>query len=162
MENWDELYGLQRQLDEGILETHSLTRESVLDDKILALLVEIGELANETRCFKYWSHKGPSESSVILEEFVDGIHFLLSLGLDYGYRFNGETDENSGLNQTDQFHQVYDRINRFKQNPTNIHYQQLFKSYMKLGQLLNFKEKDIFKAYLDKNKVNHERQQTGY
>ncbi len=45
----------------------------------LALTIELAELANETRCFKYWSSKGPSEREVILEEFVDSIHFLLSL-----------------------------------------------------------------------------------
>ena len=44
----------------------------------MALLVE-RELANETRSFKFWSTKGPSANEIILEEYVDSIHFLLSL-----------------------------------------------------------------------------------
>ena len=52
---------------------------------MLALLVEIGELANETRSFKFWSVKPASEKKIILEEFVDGIHFILSLGIECGF-----------------------------------------------------------------------------
>jgi dimeric dUTPase (all-alpha-NTP-PPase superfamily) len=41
----------------------------------------MGELANEVRCFKFWSYKLPSEEKVILEEYVDGIHFITSLAI---------------------------------------------------------------------------------
>ncbi|SEQ83713.1 dUTP diphosphatase [Piscibacillus halophilus] len=160
--NWDELYQMQKNLDDDILMRTALTREEVLDEKILALLVEIGELANETRCFKYWSQKGPSESSVILEEFVDGIHFLLSIGIDYGYRYQISECIDHDEDLTTSFHKVYEKINRFKQNPTNMHYQKLMDTYLGLGSKLNFTQEDIFHAYLDKNKVNHQRQQSGY
>ncbi|MFD2639898.1 dUTP diphosphatase [Piscibacillus salipiscarius] len=159
---WDSLYKLQKELDDDILMRNSLTREEVFDDKLLALIVEVGELANETRCFKYWSQKGPSEQSVILEEFVDGIHFLLSIGIDYGYNYNGQLRENSESSLTELFHMLYGKINRFKQNPTNMHYQKLMSTYLDVGLKLNFTEDDILHAYLDKNKVNHERQQSGY
>ncbi len=59
-------------------------KKIVKKKKMLALLVEIGELANETRCFKYWSNKPASEREVILEEYVDGLHFILSIGIDLG------------------------------------------------------------------------------
>ncbi|MGP4071331.1 dUTP diphosphatase [Piscibacillus sp. B03] len=159
---WDSLYELQRKLDNDILERNDLTREEVMDDKILALIVEVSELANETRCFKYWSQKGPSETSVILEEFVDGIHFLLSIGIDYGYLFNGSQISTQDYSLTDLFHKLYGKINRFKLNPTNMHYQKMFSTYLEIGLKLNFTEEDIHQAYLDKNKVNHERQQSGY
>ena len=45
-------------------------------------LLNLRNLANETRCFKFWSTKGPSDDAVILEEYVDSIHFLLSLGIE--------------------------------------------------------------------------------
>jgi dimeric dUTPase (all-alpha-NTP-PPase superfamily) len=41
--------------------------------------VEIGELANATRCFKYWSLKGPEPKEKILDEIADVIHFWLRM-----------------------------------------------------------------------------------
>ena len=80
-----ELFELQRKLDQRIIVNHNLQEDFLLKKKILALQVEIGELANETRCFKYWSKKGPSEKSIILEEYVDCIHFILSIGIEKNY-----------------------------------------------------------------------------
>ncbi len=76
---------MQQALDSHIEEKHQLQNEDLFTRKTLALLVEIGELANETRCFKFWSVKPASEKQVVLEEFVDGIHFILSLGIECGF-----------------------------------------------------------------------------
>ena len=78
--NLQKLFEMQAALDAFIEKTQNITQD-VFYEKGLALLVELGELANETRCFKFWSTKGPSAREVILEEFVDSIHFMLSLGL---------------------------------------------------------------------------------
>ncbi len=75
------LFTMQRELDAYIQKSQSV-KEDVFKEKGLALLVELAELANETRCFKFWSAKGPSEREVILEEYVDSIHFILSLGIE--------------------------------------------------------------------------------
>ena len=61
----------QAELDERIMDMHHQTRESTQRKRVLALLVEIAELANETRSFKYWSLKGASEKEVLIEEYVD-------------------------------------------------------------------------------------------
>src|SRR5690606_36397479 len=81
--DWQKLFSMQRELDERIIVEHQLTGTYFLE-RLLALQVEVGELANETRCFKYWSLKPPAERAVILEEYVDGIHFILSIGLSLG------------------------------------------------------------------------------
>ncbi|TFG83378.1 MAG: dUTPase, partial [Erysipelotrichales bacterium] len=78
----DELRVLQGELDERIFTQHNTSRTATRIDRCLALCVEIGELANETRCFKYWSVRPPSQKDVLLEELEDSIHFLLSLGID--------------------------------------------------------------------------------
>ncbi|GEL76822.1 dUTP diphosphatase [Tenuibacillus multivorans] len=162
MMDWDKLYALQRQLDDEIMDRIPKTRDEVLDDKILALIVEVSELANETRCFKYWSQKGPNNQSDILEEYVDGIHFLLSLGIDLGFKYHHRDHEVSAPSITAYFHKIYEGINSFKQNPSQEHYLQLWLTYLSLGMQLGFSEQDIYDAYLNKNKVNHERQQSGY
>jgi dimeric dUTPase (all-alpha-NTP-PPase superfamily) len=57
MMNLQKLFELQRKLDEHIEKEHPRQEgEDRLAKKILALQVELGELANEWRGFKYWSH----------------------------------------------------------------------------------------------------------
>ncbi|WP_188206369.1 dUTP diphosphatase [Alkalibacillus aidingensis] len=161
--DWNRLYELQEILDNRIIETISKSREDVQGDKYLALMVEISELANETRCFKYWSQKGASEREVILEEYVDGIHFLLSIGIDYDYRFDQEKiDLCTYPTLTEAFHQVYDQIARFKMDPTVTNYNRLMNEYLTVGDMLSFQTDEIVQAYLDKNEENHQRQSQGY
>ncbi|MGP4041636.1 dUTP diphosphatase [Gracilibacillus sp. D59] len=160
--NWQTLFDMQRELDNYILAQHDLKNENVFDKKVLALLVEVGELANETRCFKYWSVKPASEKSVIAEEYVDGIHFILSLGLELGldqYQSDSHTDEKD---LTALFHEVFHSITDLKEKQTVEAYKQVFDTYLKLGEKLGFTANDIKKAYVDKNKINFDRQNQGY
>ena len=55
--NISELYEMQRELDNRICKEHRLEGMNLVPSKILALQVELGELANETRCFKFWSSR---------------------------------------------------------------------------------------------------------
>lgn len=157
------LFELQYNLDTRIETQHKLENENLVDRKILALLVELGELANETRCFKFWSLKSPSEASVILEEYVDGIHFLLSLGIEFGYEnkiFIKKCNQSGAV--VDQFLAVYQEINYFHQQPTLENYEKLMTQYLFLGELLGFSFEQISEAYISKNVVNHVRQDQGY
>ena len=65
------LFALQEALDQEIALAHDVTYETTFPRRLMALLVELGEFANETRCFKYWSVKGPSPKEVILDEYAD-------------------------------------------------------------------------------------------
>ncbi|MFL0245509.1 dUTP diphosphatase [Candidatus Clostridium stratigraminis] len=84
----DELLELQKELDDFIIEQRDikLQPKELLTDTLLALQVEVSELANTTRCFKHWSNKGPDDKNVILEEYVDALHFLLSIGNQLNFR----------------------------------------------------------------------------
>lgn len=83
-----DLYELQDELDKFILEQKhaELTDKELLTDNLLALQVEVSELANATRIFKYWSNKGPEAKEVIMEEYVDVLHFFLSVGNQLGFK----------------------------------------------------------------------------
>ena len=158
------LFQMQRALDSHIEEKHELENEDLFDRKVLALLVEIGELANETRCFKFWSVKPSSPKDVVLEEFVDGVHFILSLGIECG--FDQESiaikDQESVRTVTEQFLHVYESINHFQKSKAFDDYVELVESYLKLSSLLGFTNEDIEKAYFAKNEVNYQRQQNNY
>ncbi|MEH7116565.1 dUTP diphosphatase [Neobacillus vireti] len=158
------LFQMQRELDTHIEKKHGLENEDLFDRKVLALLVEIGELANETRSFKFWSVKPSSPKPVVLEEFVDGIHFILSLGIECG--FDQESiaiqAQESARNVTEQFLYVYETISSFQKSKAIADYLSLFDSYLTLASLLGFTNNEIEKAYFAKNEVNYQRQQNNY
>lgn len=157
------LFYLQSELDVHISSEHNLENEDLFDKKVLALLVELGEFANETRCFKFWSKKGPSEKAVMLEEYVDGLHFILSLGLIKEYTYiNLVLNRNVITDGTDGFLTLYNKSLNFKINPTEKNYENMFQYFLDLGSFFGFTGEDIENAYLEKNKVNHKRQEQGY
>ena len=84
-----ELFEKQRELDEFIIEKRycgGLEKEATYDEnlfltnRLLALAVEVGELANATRAFKYWSTKESESKERLLDEYVDCLFFLASIG----------------------------------------------------------------------------------
>jgi dimeric dUTPase (all-alpha-NTP-PPase superfamily) len=156
------LFNMQRNLDTYIQTEKNITHDVFLE-KGLALLVELAELANETRCFKFWSSKGPSETDVILEEYVDSIHFLLSLGNEK------ELDdlENWPVQFEDEpltllFIHTQSSINQFLQTPTMDNYKVVWSRYGAVAKNLGFTHEQIVQAYLDKNEKNYARQRSGY
>ncbi|EDL63429.1 dUTP diphosphatase [Bacillus sp. SG-1] len=161
--NINQLFEMQRELDTYIEKEHGLEKADLFQRKILSLLVEVGELANETRCFKFWSTKPSSEKSVILEEFVDGVHFILSLGIYMGIK-HFELREANYIEKdvTSQFLEIYDSINGLLTKKSVTEYDQLVHQYFYLGKLLGFSHEDVVKAYKQKNEVNYKRQQEGY
>ncbi|MCK1991792.1 dUTPase [Peribacillus muralis] len=161
--NIGKLFDMQAALDEHIQAKHELGAENLVERKILALLVELGELANETRCFKFWSLKGPAEKETVLAEYVDGIHFILSLGIDLGFvpeiqavRKKQESD------LTTQFIAIYGYISEFRTVLNEAAFQKVFREYLYLGEMLGFSAVDVEQAYVSKNEVNYERQKQGY
>lgn len=162
MINLEKLYFYQKQLDDEIAIKHNVSYETTFKKRLLSLLVEIGELANETRCFKYWSNKGPSSKEIVMDEYADGLHFFLSLGIPlktdkYIYEINSN---NASL--VEQFHKLYALITSLKDNYCLKDYQIAFQYYLNLAVSLNMSEEDIISSYMKKLQVNHHRQETNY
>lgn len=157
------MFAMQDRLNKRIRAEHHLENEDLLTEQVLALEVELGELANETRCFKYWSQKPPAAREVILEEYVDGLHFILSLGIEMGFSdrpLNFEQFEETSL--VEQFQNVFDQISELNKRRDFYTYEQLFSQFLHLGKLLGFTNEEITEAYMKKNLVNHKRQDEGY
>ena len=62
-----EMYQKQYELDLEIAQNHHISYEETKDKRLLALLVELGEFANATRTFKFWSNKGPESKERVLD-----------------------------------------------------------------------------------------------
>ncbi|RKJ02748.1 dUTPase, partial [Butyricicoccus sp. 1XD8-22] len=123
-----ELFTMQQALDAFIENNRDIQRD-VFIEKGLALTIELAELANETRCFKYWSSKGPSEREVILEEFVDSIHFLLSLGNEKGFTLDIWPEIQEKVDLTKWFLRTQESILSFIQAPSSESYEIVWQQY---------------------------------
>lgn len=159
----EELYILQKGLDEDIALHHpGVTYESTLEKRVLALLVELGEFANETRCFKFWSLKGPSPNERILDEYADALHFFLSIGLAIGVSdFSFEPKEGHRSLYL-AILSVYSEVVRFNDERTVENYQNAFASFLDLLPLLGYSFEDMESAYKAKLSVNYKRQESHY
>jgi|SRR5690625_1517269 len=195
--NLQPLFETQKTLDDRIEKEKGLEGQDLLDKKILALQVELGELANEWRGFKFWSEnqepntdicskcdgkgmytatvnnlsmtgkcnncygKGKHFDNPLLEEYVDCLHFILSIGYTIGrnYFVYDEFLEEKQTNITKQFQRVFGYA--FLITEDN-YCSELLMSFINLGEMLGFTWEQIEQAYYDKNKINHERQSNGY
>ncbi|MFX3674526.1 MAG: dUTP diphosphatase [Paenisporosarcina sp.] len=160
--NLQTLFTMQKSLDTYIQSAKNISHDVFLE-KGLALSIELAELANETRCFKFWSEKGPSDKSVLLEEYVDSIHFLLSLGNE----MNFNDLENWPSNHSDEsltllFLHTQTSIHHFLLEPKFEHYKDVWSWYGTIATHLGFSHKEVVQAYLEKNEKNYERQRSGY
>ncbi|WP_121614767.1 dUTP diphosphatase [Virgibacillus halodenitrificans] len=195
--NLQKLFQIQKQLDDRIVKEHGLEGQDLLDKKILALQVELGELANEQRSWKFWSHdqrpRGQDNyleyrpvdqggnhwinKNPLLEEYVDGIHFFLSLANDLKINPSDFVVEGDYTKETttETFNEVFSLVSSIQvlmdvDVPATITMKDIqevlheaFSCYVGLAEkFLDFTWEQIEQAYLDKNKINHERQATGY
>jgi dimeric dUTPase (all-alpha-NTP-PPase superfamily) len=104
----------------------------------------------------------------LLEEYVDGLHFVLELGLegydlDYpSWHVDGNLNVYTCRTPLEQFTMLYDTVTVFGNDSDQENYDALIFSYLGLGRVLGFTDEQIEQAYLEKNKINHVRQETGY
>ncbi|MCD8195384.1 MAG: dUTP diphosphatase [Coprobacillus sp.] len=160
--NLDNLFSLQSDLDKEIMVNHNVTYESTRVKRELALLDEVGELMNSTRSFKFWSLKGSESKERVLDEYSDGLHFLLSLGLTFNVSSHEFSYFDYNLEINDMFLKVYNDVIDFIRKEDEESYQNAFTSFLSLIYPLGFNIDELIEAYYKKMNVNHIRQQTNY
>lgn len=164
-----QLFDKQKQLDDFIIKTKRLKGQTLIPNKILALQVELAELANEWKGFKHWSDK-PMDRDKALVEYVDCLHFILSIGNDLN--INKDLIWNMYLEETtaDQFMGLFEAIAdlsetyRFKRDNSKMidDYTVITCGFLGLGDRLGFTWAEVEQAYESKWQVNVKRQQDGY
>lgn len=163
--NISDIVEKQKKLDVYIHNKHNLKYVDIYDELVLALSVELGELANEVRCFKFWSLKNKSENDIILDEFIDGLHFIISIciakKIDVSYICISDniSVENNKKKLTLLFNDLFSRINLLTNNDCIIEW---FQKYLELGFYLGFDIEKIKTAYEKKNLINYSRQDNNY
>ena len=193
--NLSKLFKIQKQLDERIVKEKGLEGQDLLDKKILALQVELGELANEWRGFKYWSHDQEPRTEVpdfetwkknghktykgkpimhfknpLLEEYVDVVHFTLSVGLEIEIKHEIFPEPINYGDVVIQFNELFGQISYFasvlkRENEweeIESEYERIWSLLFGLAGLLGFTWEQIEQGYIAKNKINYERLEAGY
>lgn len=164
LEQLNEMLQMQKLLDERILSQHGLVyNEHIFENMRLALFVELGEMMNELPSkFKHWKANPVDNREKALEEYVDALHFALSLTNHSNAK--GKYDDvyecHSDLTHLDYSWILYSVMNECFSEKTN---QDMILSYLfTLGNKLGFTWDEICEVYKKKNKINHDRQDQGY
>ncbi|HHT66721.1 MAG TPA: dUTPase [Erysipelotrichaceae bacterium] len=156
------LYEKQAELDATIAKNHHISYATTREKRLLALLVELGEFANATRCFKYWSHKESEPKKVVLDEYVDGLHFFLSLGIDINVSKKVYRYSKHATDLTAQILETYRLVGLFIAKQDEQSYVRAFRSFINIVPLLKVKWSTIEKAYYEKLEENYHRQNSHY
>ena len=156
------LYAKQAELDARIAENHHVSYATTRERRILALLVEIGEFANATRCFKYWSNKPSEAQDIVLDEYVDGLHFFLSLGIDIKTSKKTYNHTKHADNLTKQILETYRLASIFYKKQDEKSYIKAFQAFLNIPVLLKVRWSTVEKAYYKKLGENYHRQDTNY
>lgn len=111
------------------------------------------------------------DKNPLLEEYVDCLHFILSIGNRLGWNDTDTIDgvvvqhliSEKGFDTAKTFSCLLSIAYGFHfSNVEKRTYISLFTTFFELGSKLGFKWEQIEAAYMDKNAVNHQRQQEGY
>lgn len=178
--NLQKLFETQKVLRDRI----GYNGEDRFEKLILALQVEVGECANEWRGFKFWSKDQEPRTKVqwdyslddepifrnlLLEEYVDALHFLLEIGLELKYtNLSLASYETPSIEY--QFNEVIAACCKVRESVESDwqeeekqdEFDNLCMGFIGLGRMLGFTWDQIEEAYYAKNQVNHIRQDTGY
>lgn len=154
----------QQKLDKEIHIKHGVSYKTIGEELKLALLVELSELANEIRSFKFWSIKGPSDKNIILEEYVDCIHFISSICIKY--KIKPIFPINANLEKYQNKKEITKSFVSLFKKACNISIaykaKKWYISFIEFGLKLGFTINEIIDAYNKKNLINHSRQSNNY
>ncbi len=157
-----EIYEEAKYLDILFNARNNLKSQEIINKNILELLVEIGELANETRCFKYWSLKKASPKEVILEEYIDCLFMILSFCnlLDISLKENFQEENN--LDLVSSFINLYEKTSSLKTKLEKEQVKYLLVDIFHIAKLLNFTLEDLKRGSKLKSLIIQKRFQEDY
>jgi dimeric dUTPase (all-alpha-NTP-PPase superfamily) len=163
--NLEMFYEKQEYLEQFVRNNIGMSEEefssvSMVDKRIFAFKVELGEFANETAFFKYWKQSHVMDREKVIEELADCIHFLLAIGIYRKYRkFVTRIDWERHLRENEN--ELYRKIMESPLDSSGK-WVRAFGRLIAIGVKLGYTLEDIQLAYLLKNQKNIERQLNKY
>ena len=163
MEEFYKLYQRNKILDAHFMNKYVDNDKRLHEKNCLELIVELGELANESRCFKYWSIKGVNREN-LLEEYADCLLMVLYMfnyyNIDNIYEVKNDYSEDILF----VFNDLIRMCAMFMDNDNldEDYVMNVFNYLLHLGKLLNISENEIIKSCYDKIIKNEERLNSNY
>lgn len=155
------IFKMQKALDQTILNNIAIEKSELQISRLLALIVEISEFANEISSFKYWKKHKKLQWEKVVEEFVDGIHFFCSLAMELNLSpIIKSKIVSQNINQ--QFLAVFKSIIDLTKKYKNKNIATSFSLYLGLARLCQISNEDIENFYVAKNKINYQRVANNY
>ena len=158
----------QAELDFFIHQKHQLSLEETFFYRQLALLVEIGELANEWKTFKYWKKTSQIDWAKVQDELVDCLHFFASLANSGQVSFSTYSPPDL-LDKKESVNQLLWKISQQtfklvkKPSPKQLkNYYLWLQTYEKLCQQAHLTASQLLVLYQAKNRLNQQRQKNNY
>ena len=103
------------------------------------------------------------EGNPLLEEYVDCLHFILSIGNDLEVDINKcRIDNYKNDTVIEQFKDMFNVVCDLHDDKTDIQWSIVIGFYLGLGEMLGFYWEQITDAYYAKNAINHQRQTDKY
>lgn len=161
--NLDKMLKDQKKLDTTIFKNAGI-KEYPLENIRLALLVELGELANEWKGFKYWKKDKKINREKLLDEFADCLHFALSLE---NYLKEKEIDK-QGLEAAAELAEERQATDKDIIDGFEFTFSQVLDNdgvlgiVISLGLVLGITLYEMESCYYKKHKENYARQENGY
>lgn len=160
--DWKSLLESQRNLDSFIFKNKSLSYEDTTNERILALVVELNELANTAKSFKFWSVKEGNKKEM-LEEYVDVLHFILSICIEKNIDVSDiNFSEDKFLNKKELTEKFIYLNKTFDFSVGKEQFKKWIIDFLSLGSNLGFNWQQIEEAYFYKLNVNKKRQNNNY
>lgn len=164
--DFKELFKVQEIIENHIknlsdIDENVVGEENVFDLKFLALQVKTSEIANLTKCYKYYTVKEDIPKEKLIIRYIDAMKFLLSIGNAHDFNIINE-ESIKAFKEDDSiikiFTNIFDNIKELKDSikvkdyiKSLSIYIELFSRYVKLGEKLGLDFSEVYNYYMKNN-----------
>lgn len=160
----------QDKLDKLIIREKNLQSDLILNT-LVALEVEMSEMANDKRWFKHWSQNKEAKEG-LLAEIADVMHFYFSLAIQKSWidklsvvpkKIEISDEEASGLYIRSKLmlFKAFSEVTKLKDAPD--HFESSWELFLTFAMhFCGFTFDELENAYFTKNEINIARQSEGY
>ena len=162
MLNIANIYNETKYLDELFSQQYDIKSPEIIHKYKLELLVEFGELANETRCFKFWSTKQTGEREKILEEYIDCLFMILYFSNITGVSLDEDFPNTNSNDVIEVLLKLYEYGVDLSKEMSKDTVKKLLVEILYLSELLNFNLDDLEKETKKKSLIIQKRLNSDY
>lgn len=163
MEQYNDIYNRNKKLDDIFMSKYIDTEDKLYEKNCLELIVELCELANESKCFKYWTVKKP-DKELVLEEFADSLLMVLYMFNTYNVECVSTIDVDMSNDILYEFNMIIRMCTNLmdRDNIDDMYLKEIFTRLIHIGKLLGLNDNEIVDACYKKIIKNEERLSSDY